>query len=74
MDRFESLAIDKADMAISLDVLFHLVEDEIFERYIRNLFSSAQRFVVIYSSNFDQYTESPHEALRERRSFRDRLV
>lgn len=69
MDRFESLSIDKADMAISLDVLFHLVEDEIFERYVRNLFSSAQRFVVIYSSNFDQYTESPHVRHREFTSY-----
>ena len=64
-EHFENLSIYKADMAISLDVLFHLVEDEIFERYIRNLFTSAERFVVVYSSNFDQYTESPHVRHRE---------
>lgn len=64
-ERFDSLSIAKADMAMSLDVLYHLVEDEIFETYLRNLFSSAERFVVIYSTNFDQYGESPH--VRHRR-------
>lgn len=40
-----------ADLALSLDVLYHLVEGETFEQYLRNLFASAERFVIIYSSN-----------------------
>lgn len=43
-----------ADLAISLDVIYHLVEDEVFERYMRTLFGAAQRFVVIYSSDHDE--------------------
>jgi len=31
-----------ADLTLSLDVIYHLVEDEIFERYMRNLVSSVQ--------------------------------
>ena len=58
--RFEDLAIAPAEMAMSLDVIFHLVEDDVFKAYIANLFSAALRFVVIYSSNFDELTESPH--------------
>jgi SAM-dependent methyltransferase len=40
-----------AECALSLDVLYHLVEDQLFADYMRNLFSSASRFVIIYSSN-----------------------
>ena len=43
----------KADIALSLDVIYHLVEDDVFEKHIRQLFSSSERFVIIYSTNFD---------------------
>ncbi|OOG45415.1 class I SAM-dependent methyltransferase [Rhodanobacter sp. C01] len=41
----------KADLALSLDVIFHLVEDEVYEAHLRRLFDAANRFVIIYSSN-----------------------
>jgi SAM-dependent methyltransferase len=41
----------RADMAISIDVIYHLVEDEIYVKYMRHLFGAAERFVVIYSTN-----------------------
>jgi len=31
---------EKMDLALSLDVILHLVEDEIFEEYMRILFES----------------------------------
>lgn len=40
-----------AELALSLDVIFHLVEDQIFESYMTHLFAAARRFVVIYSTN-----------------------
>jgi SAM-dependent methyltransferase len=40
-----------ADMAISLDVIYHLVEDQIFETYMTHLFAAASRYVVVYTSN-----------------------
>lgn len=45
--------IFKAELVLSLDVIFHLIEDEIFELYMKHLFQSSSRFVIIYSSNFD---------------------
>ena len=42
---------EKADLTISLDVIYHLVEDSVFETYINQLFSSSSRYVIIYSSN-----------------------
>lgn len=55
----------RAEAAFSLDVLFHLVEDEIYELYLRHLFGAAQRLVVIYSTNEEAQAESPH--VRRRR-------
>ena len=34
-----------------MDVIYHLVEDEIFESHMAALFNHATRFVLIYSSN-----------------------
>ena len=42
-----------ADLSLSLDVIYHLVEDEVFEDYMRVLFQAARRYVIIYSSDFD---------------------
>lgn len=42
-----------ADLSMSLDVIYHLVEDEIFDAYMRQLFESGERFVIIYSSNYE---------------------
>ncbi len=50
----------RADLALSLDVIFHLVEDEIFESYMRKMFQVADRYVVIYSSNYAQVWSEPH--------------
>jgi len=50
----------KADLALSLDVIYHLVEDHTFDDYMRKLFASANRFVVIYSSNVTQEWHYKH--------------
>ena len=51
-----------ADLALSIDVLYHLVEQDVFEAHLRQLFSAATRFVVIYASNFEapQDPQTPH--------------
>jgi SAM-dependent methyltransferase len=54
----------KADMAISLDVIYHLIEDELYEMYMKHLFEAARRYVVIYSSNAEIITPSSHEKRR----------
>lgn len=43
-----------ADLALSLDVVFHLVEDDVYEAYMQALFNAADRFVVIYSRDRDE--------------------
>jgi SAM-dependent methyltransferase len=49
-----------AELSLSLDVVFHLVEDDIFDRYMRQLFGHALRFVVIYASNHEEITRDAH--------------
>lgn len=41
----------RSEMALSLDVIYHLIEESLFDRYMRDLFSLARQFVVIYSSD-----------------------
>ncbi len=53
-----------AELALSLDVIYHLVEDDVFRSYMRRLFDAAERFVIIYSSNFDA---APEYHVRHRR-------
>lgn len=56
----------RCDAALSLDVIYHLVEDAAFEGYMRRLFAAARRCVVVYSSNRDDRAgDGPH--VRHRR-------
>lgn len=47
----DSHRLFSAELAMSLDVIYHLVEDEIFYAYMRHLFSASNRFVIIFSSD-----------------------
>lgn len=47
---------DVGELAISLDVIFHLIEDDVYNEYMRRLFDSSNKYVCIYSSNFEEQT------------------
>jgi SAM-dependent methyltransferase len=57
--------LGRFDLVLSLDVIYHLVEDEAFEAYMHSLFAHAGRFVTIYSSNKVELSDAPH--IRHRR-------
>jgi hypothetical protein len=48
-----------AELALSLDVIFHLTEDDVFDTYMRDLFGSSTRFVLVYSTDHDEVTPWP---------------
>jgi cyclopropane fatty-acyl-phospholipid synthase-like methyltransferase len=52
--------LGRFDLVLSLDVIYHLVEDKVFDAYMRSLFANAGRFVVIYSSNKVEPSDAPH--------------
>lgn len=47
----------KAELALSLDVIYHLIEDSVYEDYMNRLFRVGGKYVIIYSSNFDDAQE-----------------
>lgn len=49
----DNSGIFKSDLAISLDVIYHIIEEDTFSSYMHHLFSSAKAFVIIYSTDFD---------------------
>lgn len=61
----DHLHVFHADLVLSLDVLYHLVEDEVFEAVVRHMFAAADRHVIIYSSDREVPQTEPH--VRERR-------
>jgi len=42
-----------APLVLSLDVVFHLVEDAVFDAYLRRLFEAATDWVIVFSSDTD---------------------
>ncbi|MDR2602925.1 MAG: hypothetical protein LBC53_10840 [Spirochaetaceae bacterium] len=53
----------KAELVLSLDVIYHLVEDDVYNKYMETVFNAAKRYVIIYSSNseyVEYFTPCPH--------------
>ena len=62
----------QAELGLSLDVIYHLVEDNVFNAYMRRLCDSSTKYLVIYSSN-SRKVELPAVHLRERQ-FTDWMI
>ncbi len=46
-----------AELSLSLDVIYHLVEDKVYEDHLKKVFDSSHKFVIIYSSDFESNNE-----------------
>ncbi len=66
----------RCELALSLDVMYHLVESKIFESHVRHLFDSATQYVIVYSSNEKKYPSYPAAHVKYREVTREipRLV
>lgn len=53
-----------AELALSLDVVFHLPDDDEFHDYLRALFNSATRFVCVHGTDHE-YIGAAHYRSRE---------
>lgn len=51
-----------AELTLSLDVIYHLIEDDVYKKYMNNLFKASKKFVIIYSTNYNsKYLDiTPH--------------
>lgn len=54
-------------VSLSLDVIFHLVEDELFKDHMNQLFSSSIEWVIIYASNTDDNADNFYPQVRHRK-------
>lgn len=62
------------DLTLSMDVIFHLTEDEVFYRYMDGLIGASGRHVLIQSTNFDAGPTGGHVRAREfTRGLRERF-
>ena len=61
----DKTGIFRRDSSLSLDVLFHLVEPEVYETYLKHLFASASKMVIIYAADQDIEQKSSHELYRK---------
>lgn len=57
---------EMADLVLSLDVIYHLVEDSVFQDHLDAVFSSARKFVVIFSTNHSQRSKPGATHVRHR--------
>lgn len=48
----EKFPKEKTDLLLSLDVIYHLIEDEVYEHYIKNIIDHGSEYIIIYSANF----------------------
>jgi hypothetical protein len=58
----------ETDLIMSLDVIYHLVENNVFESHMQTLFGAKNKRVVIYSSNYnDDFDEAKPIHVRHRK-------
>lgn len=58
--------LETAQLSLSLDVIYHLIEDEIFEEHLCMLFASAKDYVIIYSSDTNKKFSSQPSHIKHR--------
>ena len=56
-----------SDMAISLEVIFHLTEEQVYQLYMRHLFALSRRWVVIFSSDGADRSDGIFPHFRQRK-------
>lgn len=65
----------RAELGLSLDVIFHLIEDDVFRGYMATLFAAAERYVILYTSNFSgEKLDAANAHFRKAKHVRHRAV
>jgi SAM-dependent methyltransferase len=64
-DAFVTLTRTHFDLALSFDVLFHFPDDADYDAYLMQLFQSAEKYVMIYSTNYAGGRTARHVFRRE---------
>ena len=57
--------LENGDLTMSLDVIYHIFEDDLFDKYMSDLIRYSNEYILIYSSNFDDVEWSHHVRHRQ---------
>ena len=63
----EPVSNDTAELTLSLDVIYHLIEDDVFASYIERLLDTSKKFVIIYASNTDEQVKFQSAHVKNRK-------
>ena len=53
------------DLTISMDVILHLIEEDVYQEYMKDLFRLSDKYVIIYSTNWDETLSGIHNKFRK---------
>ncbi|MCX2523126.1 O-linked N-acetylglucosamine transferase family protein [Larsenimonas rhizosphaerae] len=56
---------EQADATMSLDVIYHLIDDQLYHQYMQNLFLSSRKLCIIYAANIEEVTRDAHVRKRK---------
>jgi SAM-dependent methyltransferase len=68
-ETLEKYSGQKADLSLSLDVIYHLIEDEVFNSYMQQLFDAGNKYVIVYASNDPNIKKKQSSAHVKHRKF-----
>jgi len=57
--------LNEYDLVMSLDVIYHLIEDDVYHQHMTDLFRLSKKYVIIYSPNREEFFSEPHNRYRE---------
>ena len=61
----------KAEIALSLDVIYHLVEDDVYSTYLKHLFGAGIKYVIIYATDKNKLGRFYERHVRHRNFTKD---
>ena len=61
----------QAELVLSCDVIYHLIEDDIYHEYMKNLFSMSKKYVIIYAKN-ENINHAQHVKFRKFSTYIDK--
>ncbi len=61
----------KAETALSLDVIYHLVEDQVYSTYLKHLFGAGIKYVIIYATDKNKLGRFYERHVRHRNFTKD---
>jgi hypothetical protein len=62
----DNYSSETAELTLSLDVIYHLIEDTVYSNYMNRLFDSSHKFVIIYASDTNVNPEAQAAHIKHR--------